>query len=111
MIERPMKLVAGELLPLSDDEFAQWLADQAPPPPAPRIVSGAVCLALWTPEEIAAAIAADAHLLAGAFEALAQNSVNLDSPRTAALLALAVTRDVITEARRDQILAGEPPGE
>jgi hypothetical protein len=78
--------------------------------PPPRIVTGAAFLALWTPGEIAAAIAADPRLLAGAFEALAQNSVNLDSPRAATLLALAVERGVIDEARRDQILAGQPPG-
>ena len=76
---------------------------------APRLIDGATFLALWLPTEIAAGIAADPRLLAGAFKAMAQNSVNLDSPELASLLALAVSKSVLTTQRAAQITAGIAP--
>ena len=80
-----------------------------PPPPA-RIVTGEQFLALWLPPEIAAAFTADPRLMAGAMKVLAQNGANLDSPECAQLLGLAVQVGAISAARRDQIIAGIPPG-
>lgn len=80
------------------------------PVPTTRVVDGARFLALWTPDEVAAGIASDPRLLVGAFTALAQNSVNLESTTTAGLLDLAVSKGVLTEARAAQILANDLPG-
>jgi hypothetical protein len=77
--------------------------------PALRVITGAEFLALWLPAEIAAGIAADPRLLAGAFKAMAQNSVNLDSPELASLLSLAVSKGVLTTQRAAQITAGIAP--
>jgi hypothetical protein len=76
---------------------------------AVRVVSGVEFLALFTPAEVAGVIAADPRLLAGAFKALTQASVNLDSAELAGLLALAVSKGVLTQQRVNAIKAGQAP--
>jgi hypothetical protein len=60
MPDRPMRLVDGELLPLSDADYAQWLAEavELPPPPltARQLRLGLLALGV-TREQVEAAIA------------------------------------------------------
>lgn len=109
-----IRLLDGQAVALSAEEEAARDAEEAAwaeaaARPQPRVITGAAFLALWTPAEIAAGIAADPRLVAGAFKVLAQNSANLDSEECADLLALAVARGVITPARREAILSGASP--
>lgn len=81
-------------------------SDYTPPkaPPAPRTISAVDFLARFTPAEVAALWAADARLMAGAMKTMAQGAANLDSPEASALMALAVSRGVLTQERAAEIL-------
>lgn len=78
------------------------------PPPEPRIVPAAEFVAMFTPPEVGALMAADPRLTAGALKAAAQGHVNMDSPELAGLLALAVEKNALTAARAKQVAAGKP---
>lgn len=69
-----------------------------------RVISASDFLARFTPEETAALWTADARLMAGAMKVLAQGSANLDSAEAQQLMALAVGRGVLSEARAAAIL-------
>ena len=76
---------------------------------APRIVTGAEFLSLFTPAEVAALWTADPRLMAGAMKVMAQNSANLSSDEAKGLLYLAVSKKVLTADRAKTVLIGERP--
>lgn len=78
-----------------------------PPPPPPRIITSAEFVACFTAAETAALLAIP-ELAQAALLAASQGEVNLDSPRLAALLALAVQRGALTTARAAAVQRGEP---
>lgn len=116
-MDRPMKAVDGEIVPLTDAELAQWLADAASPPmPIPIVITALAFLGLFTPEERAAIRAAARAPGGDALEdwldmLRAAQVVDLRDPRTQAGLAVLVDAKLISDARRDQVAAGQPPGE
>jgi hypothetical protein len=83
----------------SDGEFE-------PPPPPRRMLSSADFVACFTPVETAALLAVP-ELAQAALLAASQGGVNLDSPRLAALMALAVERGALTAARAEAVRRGE----
>jgi hypothetical protein len=112
-MDRPVKSVDGEVVPLTDAELAQWLADTAAPPqPIPIVVTALRFLEAFSAAE-RTAIRAAARAPGG--EALddwldmlrAAQVVDLRDPRTAAGLAALVGAGLLTAARRDDILAGK----
>lgn len=115
-MDRPLKsTIDGTLEPLSDEEFAAWSADPGPPPPpARRVLLPLGFRNLFLPaEEVAITAAAQAapQLRVWLDRLNAASEVDLDDPRTVAGLDALVAAGLITEARRDQIAAGQPPGE
>lgn len=77
--------------------------------PQPRVVSGTAFLALFTPAEVGAMIAADPRLLVGALKVAAQDAANLDSSELDGLLQLAVGAGVLSATRAAKIKAGVSP--
>lgn len=76
-------------------------------PAGPRVVTAAEFVSSFTPAETLALMQIP-ELAQGALLAAAQGQVNLDSPRFAALMALAVQRGALTEARAADVAAGKP---
>jgi hypothetical protein len=79
----------------------------SPPPPPPRMISSEEFVGCFTAAETAALLDIP-ELAQAALLAASQGSINLDSPRTAALMALAVHRGALTPARAAAVLRGEP---
>lgn len=79
---------------------------QGPPEPA-RIISGAEFVECFTAAETAALMAVP-ELAQAALLAAAQGQVNLDSPRLAALMRIAVQRGALTDERAAAVRRGEP---
>lgn len=76
--------------------------------PLQRVVSASAFRDLFTDAERIAVRKADDRLADAELMAMAQNSINLDSPRAVQFMALAVSKGALTRARADQILAGQP---
>lgn len=74
--------------------------------PNPRIKTASEFRSLFTTEERVALRRADPLLADAELRAMAQGSINLDSPLLVALLALAKNKGVLTAARTESILAG-----
>lgn len=86
-----------------------WYPPAAPPAPRPRALTKFEFLNLFTPEEIAAAIALKATTLAVFWLYYeAAEMFERDHPSTVAGLAALVAAEVIDTARRDEILAAWP---
>lgn len=99
---RPCPAACGEDWRLGAD--GEWVA----PPQAPRLISGADFLGLFTAGEVAALWSSGPEFMTAALRVAAQNEANLDSPELGGLLALAVARGALTPARLAQIAAGHP---
>lgn len=88
-----------------DDRLDGITIDEPDDLDAPRILTGAQFVALFTAQEVAALMAIP-ECAQGALMAAAQNQVNMRSGTTAALIGLGVQRGALSQARADVILAG-----
>jgi hypothetical protein len=103
----------GELRFAAGTPRAQVLAtlDAMPPeapPPATLEISAEEFFRLFHAAE-RLAMYADPRLLDGSIKVASQGHCNLASPECAQLLGLAVQLDALTGARRDAVLANQPP--
>ena len=100
--------VIGAML-VGDGYTWSGTAYAAPVVAGPRVVDAVAFRALLTGAERIAMRKSDDQLADAELMAIAQNSVNLDSPLTAQLMTLAVAKLAITRARADAVLAGIAP--